>query len=230
MRRMTIRDRRGALGAAAVTFALLVGGMVSLWAGRGAPGPPQPSPAAARPSVSASPAAPTSGPSAPPNTGPAPGVFPAASDPTVLDIPSIGVHTGHLVGLRLSADGTLQAPARFTDVGWYTGGPTPGELGPAVLGAHVDSHSGPAVFFRLGELRPGARVVVTRADGSVVTFVVDRVAEYAKSAFPTALVYGNSSNRAEIRLITCGGAFDRSTGHYVDNIVVFGHLIRWSPR
>ena len=137
---------------------------------------------------------------------------------------SIGLHSRGIVGLHVGADGTLQAPTSFERVGWYTGGPTPGQLGPAVLGGHVDSKSGPAVFYRLGELHRGAEVTVTRRDGSVARFVIDRVGRFAKAAFPTREVYGNTTNRAEIRLITCGGAFDRATGHYVDNVVAFGHL------
>jgi len=148
----------------------------------------------------------------------------AASEPVSLDIPSIGVHSHRIVGLHIGADGTLQAPRSFDQVGWYTGGPTPGQLGPAVIGGHVDSKSGPAVFYRLGALRPGAVVKVTRRDGTVAAFVIDSVARFAKAAFPSQQVYGNSTNRAEIRLITCGGAFDHATGHYADNIVAFGHL------
>lgn len=89
---------------------------------------------------------------------------------------------------------------------------------------HVDNKKGPAIFYRLGELKPGEQVKVSRKDGSVATFAIDKVARYAKAEFPTSLVYG-TTKRAEIRLVTCGGAFDQTTGHYVDNIVVFGHLL-----
>ena len=83
----------------------------------------------------------------------------------------------------------------------------------------------PAVFYRLGALQKGDRVDVTRADRSTARFVIDTVARYSKAQFPTAAVYGNTTDRAELRLITCGGAFDQTTGHYVDNIVAFGHLV-----
>jgi sortase (surface protein transpeptidase) len=129
------------------------------------------------------------------------------------------------VDLGLDATGKLEAPQDFDRTGWYAAGPTPGEFGPFVIGGHVDSKSGPAVFYRLGALTKGDKVMVTRADGTVATFVIDKVGRYAKADFPTALVYGNTTSRAEIRLITCGGAFDRVTGHYVDNIVAFGHLL-----
>jgi sortase (surface protein transpeptidase) len=141
-----------------------------------------------------------------------------------LAIPSIGVRTRGIVDLRLDRHGKLEAPTDFDRAGWYADGPTPGEFGPAVIGAHVDSKSGPAVFFRLGSLRKGAVVNVGRKDGSTVRFVVDRVARYSKKDFPTATVYGDTKGRAELRLITCGGAFDRTSGHYVDNIVAYAHL------
>ena len=141
-----------------------------------------------------------------------------------LAIPSIGVKTKGIVDLTLDKNGKLQAPTDFAKAGWYAAGPTPGEFGPAVIGAHVDSKSGPAVFYRLGSLKKGAMVSVVREDGSTARFVVDRVARYSKTDFPTSTVYGDTQGRAELRLITCGGAFDRSTGHYVDNIVAFAHL------
>ncbi|KRF29273.1 hypothetical protein ASG91_05185 [Phycicoccus sp. Soil802] len=148
------------------------------------------------------------------------------SSPISLAIPSIGVNTKGIVDLKLDKNGKLEAPQDFQKAGWYANGPTPGEFGPAVIGAHVDSKSGPAVFYRLGSLKKGAQVSVVRKDGSTARFVIDRVARYPKNAFPTATVYGDTNGRAELRLITCGGAFDQSTGHYVDNIVAFAHLIR----
>jgi hypothetical protein len=88
----------------------------------------------------------------------------------------------------------------------------------------VDSAAeGPSVFYRLGELQPGDRVSVTRADGSVADFIVDEVRRYPKDSFPTELVYGDIDH-AGLRILTCGGAFDAAAGHYVDNIVVFATL------
>ena len=147
-----------------------------------------------------------------------------ASDPVALDIPAIGVKSVDFVGLALAKDGSIEVPTDFAQPGWYTLGPTPGELGPAVISGHVDSKKGPAIFYRLGAVKAGEQVKVGRKDGSSATFVIDKVARYAKADFPTRLVYG-PTKRAEIRLITCGGAFDQATGHYVDNIVVFGHLL-----
>jgi hypothetical protein len=93
-----------------------------------------------------------------------------------------------------------------------------------VLVGHYDSTSGPAVFFRLGSVLPGDRVQVVGASGATVTFVVDRLQEVAKATFPVSEVYGPVT-RPEIRLITCDGAFDESTHHYVDNLVVYGHAL-----
>jgi sortase (surface protein transpeptidase) len=147
------------------------------------------------------------------------------SAPTKLAIPAIGVDVRGIIDLKLQKNGELQVPKDFDDVGWFTGGPAPGQFGPAVLAGHVDSKSGPAVFWKLGEVKRGDRVQVGRADGRTATFVVDAVERYAKNAFPTTKVYGNTTNRSELRLITCGGTFDRKTGHYRDNVVVYAHQV-----
>ncbi len=147
-----------------------------------------------------------------------------ASPPTRVRIPSIGVDHSGLVRLGRTSDGGIQPPKSFSAVGWYDRGPTPGQLGPAVIAAHVDSTSGPAVFFHLEDVAAGDAVRVTREDGTHLRFVVDRVRRYPKSSVPVARVYGKTSDRPELRLVTCGGDFDASTGHYVDNVVVFAHL------
>lgn len=144
------------------------------------------------------------------------------SVPTRLDVAAIGVHTG-LVGLGLRADGTIEVPplGRGAPAGWYRNAPTPGEPGAAVLVGHVDSaRDGAAVFYRLGALKPGDDIMVTRADGTVVHFAVTHVAAYPKNAFPTAQVYGPVAD-SELRLITCGGSFDRHRGSYRDNVIVW---------
>jgi sortase (surface protein transpeptidase) len=125
--------------------------------------------------------------------------------------------------LGLNADGTLQVPTDFNRAGYYTGRPTPGAIGPAIIVAHVDSKAGPAVFYRLRDLEPGDEVAVTRADHSEVVFVVDRLEQHPKNAFPTEDVYGPTPG-ATLRLITCGGSFDRSARHYRDNLIAFAHL------
>jgi hypothetical protein len=142
-----------------------------------------------------------------------------AAAPLRLEIPSIGVST-HLVPLGLNPDGTMQVPTKWEDAGWYTRGPRPGEDGPAVIAGHVDSTSGPAVFFRLHDLRAGDEVLVTRADHSVVRFVIDRLEQFPKASFPTAAVFGATPGPT-LRLITCTGAFDETARSYLDNLVAF---------
>ena len=135
----------------------------------------------------------------------------------------MGIRSTTFVDLSVAADGTLSVPGTANEVGFYTGGPTPGQLGPAVLGAHVDSTQGPGIFYRLGAIKPGAEIKVNRADGSVTTFTVDKVATYPKDQFPTEEVYRGDFTKSEIRLVTCGGTFDK-VKHYLDNVIVFGHL------
>lgn len=149
--------------------------------------------------------------------GPAPTPAPVAL-PVSLTIPAIGVQTS-LIKLGLAADGTLQVPSSATVAGWYTGSPRPGALGAAVIAGHVDSRTGPAVFYQLKQLRPGEPVYVKRTDGSVAEFKVTNVQQYPKAQFPTVAVYGPVPD-SELRLITCGGAFDPATGHYLSNVIV----------
>jgi LPXTG-site transpeptidase (sortase) family protein len=137
-------------------------------------------------------------------------------------IPQIGVNAP-MLKLGLNGDGSLQVPADIRVTGWWAGGPFPGDRGPAVVVGHVDSRGGPGVFYRLKSLRRGDSVFVSRPDGKVAAFVVDSMTVVSKDDFPTSRVYG-PVGRAELRLITCGGPFDSSTGHYVDNIIVFAHL------
>jgi hypothetical protein len=147
-----------------------------------------------------------------------------APAPTRVTIDAIGVGSP-LVPLGLGAGGVMQVPTDYDTAGWYTPGARPGENGPAVIAGHVDSGTGPAVFFHLRDLRPGNRVVVDRADGSRVTFMVDSVRQYAKATFATETVFGPTTVPA-LRLITCGGEFDHASGHYRDNVVVFASLRR----
>lgn len=142
-----------------------------------------------------------------------------AADPVRVAIPAIGVDAP-VVPLGLGPGGELVPPAGVVETGWWRAGPEPGEQGAAVIAGHVDSRQGPAVFHRLRELGAGDRVEVVRADGSRVAFAVERVERHPKQAFPTDAVYA-ATDGPTLRLVTCGGAFDRSTGHYVDNVIVF---------
>ncbi|MEV0900860.1 class F sortase [Actinoplanes sp. NPDC049802] len=148
------------------------------------------------------------------------------SVPVRLEIPSIDVDT-ELMTLGLQDDGTLEVPPLRGDApaGWYRHSPTPGEVGASVLAGHVDTaRDGPAVFHRLGDTRPGDIISVRRTDGSVARFTVTKVAAYPKRDFPSHQVYA-SLDRPGLRLITCGGAFDRGRGSYRSNIVVFAEAL-----
>ena len=150
--------------------------------------------------------------------------------PVSVSIPAIGVHS-RLLRLGLNSDGTVQVPSIETssdEAAWYQYSATPGQIGSSVIEGHVDSDQGPAVFFRLGALRPGDTVDVTLADGVTAIFRVTGVREYAKSRFPAKAIYG-ATDYAALRLITCGGAFDYSTGHYLSSTVVFASLAAARP-
>jgi hypothetical protein len=147
---------------------------------------------------------------------------PVAPGPVRLSVPTVGIDTP-LRPIDLDAAGALIPPADDTVAGWYRSGPAPGNAGPAVLTGHVDSVAGPAVFFRLRDVAVGNSVSVTRTDGTTVRFTVTRVARFPKDAFPTADVYAPTP-RPELRLITCGGAFDRTARSYLDNVVVYASI------
>ncbi|MFI8454994.1 class F sortase [Kitasatospora sp. NPDC085464] len=163
--------------------------------------------------------------SPPPAAAAAPGVPPLkASKPTRLRIPQIAVDAP-FTELTLNAAGQLNAPPPDDKnlVGWYRDGVTPGERGSAVVAGHVDTTKGPAVFLLLSLLLPGNKVEVSRADGTVAVFTVDSVETFAKDAFPDQKVYGKTPD-AQLRLITCGGTYDKKKRDYLDNVVVFAHL------
>ena len=116
-------------------------------------------------------------------------------------------------------------PSSTTVAGWYTGSPRPGAVGSAIIVGHIDSETGPGVFYRLSELRGGDDVFVRRADGTTAEFRVTSIQTYLKDQFPTDKVYGPTPD-AELRLITCGGAFDPATSHYLSNIVVYATEVK----
>lgn len=152
------------------------------------------------------------------------------SAPTRITIPKIKVDA-KVRELGVNPDGTVQVPPlkQAQDAGWYRLGPSPGEIGNAVIVGHVDSrYTGPAVFYRLGALRPGDVITLTRKDGSKVQFRVDGVRSFPKTKFPTELVYG-PSDQAGLRVVTCGGTFDKRQQSYRDNIIVFATLMPASP-
>jgi hypothetical protein len=120
----------------------------------------------------------------------------------------------------LDGAGGLAGPADPASAGWYAQGPAPGDPGPAVIIGHLDSNRGPGVFWRLGQVRIGDEVVVSRSDGSAVRFGVRRLARYSRSSFPSSDVFGTRPG-PELRLITCSGRFNFLTRQYTDNLVVY---------
>jgi Sortase domain len=147
------------------------------------------------------------------------------SPPVSVAIPAIGVDS-KLLHLGKNANGTIAVPsltARVSRAAWYKYSPTPGQIGTSVIEGHVDTYQGPAIFFRLGALRPGDRIVVRLADGVTAIFRVTGVRQYLKSRFPAKVIYG-ATDYAALHLITCGGAFDYATHHYLSSTVVFASL------
>ncbi|WP_410587406.1 class F sortase [Amycolatopsis sp. lyj-23] len=144
--------------------------------------------------------------------------------PTSVRIPKIGAESS-LLAVAVKPDGSISVPSVHTPMqaAWYKLSPVPGDVGPAIVLGHVDGDKKPGIFFKLKELAPGDEVDVDRSDGKKVKFVVDRVTQVPKETFPRDAVYGNS-NEPELRLITCGGAFDHAEHSYKDNIVVYAKL------
>jgi hypothetical protein len=149
------------------------------------------------------------------------------STPVELRIPAIAL-TVSLSTLGLNPNGTIQVPTDIQQPGWYRLGPSPGQEGSAVILGHVDSYQGPAVFFKLRSLVAGDMVDVTLADGVTAQFKVTSVAMYLKTSFPDQAVYASQGFSA-LQLVTCAGAFDIQTGHYLSNIVVYTSLVALTP-
>ncbi|AXL88500.1 class F sortase [Streptomyces sp. CB09001] len=196
---------------AAVTAVALCSGAWLLLGGARTDAPPQPSAAQARTDRAGQAGRGAAAPALPP------------SPPDRVRIPAIGVDAP-LTGLGLTGTGSLDVPpaGKKNLAGWYEAGTTPGERGTAIVAGHVDNAEGPAVFYRLGALEKGSAIEIDRRDGGVAVFTVDAVEVYAADAFPDAKVYG-AADRPELRVITCGGPYSRSTG-YQGNVVVFAHL------
>jgi hypothetical protein len=143
------------------------------------------------------------------------------SAPVAVSVPRIGVRS-RLVKLGLGPNGSMEVPAP-ADAGWFSRGPSPGALGPAVIAGHVTWNGAREVFYRLHTLRRGDQVSVIRKDGKTAVFTVTRVAQFSQSRFPTREVYG-TIDHAGLRLITCGGTYDAARHKYLDNVVVFARL------
>ncbi|AIG79802.1 peptidase C60 [Amycolatopsis japonica] len=210
-----VRGRRAPLVLAAVLSAVLATLAIVL-SGPGETGQAAPPASAERTEV---PVAPSEEPEVEPVGG-----MPKA-DPVSIDVPKIEAKSS-LIPLGLNADNTIEVPpvTRPLQAGWYVNGPTPGEVGPSVILGHVDGNKQKGIFFRLKELAPGDKVSVARKDGTTAEFAVTKVERVAKDKFPTDAVYGDTAE-PELRLITCGGVFDKASRNYLDNIIVFARLI-----
>jgi LPXTG-site transpeptidase (sortase) family protein len=197
---------------ARVACALVVGSLLASCAAPARPG--------AHPDTSASPARNTSTaiPDTPAPSGATSGVSQARVRPLRLRIPAIGVDTP-LEKLGVTGSGRLEPPVNPQRAGWFPGSSVPGELGPAVMAGHRDSLVGPAVFWRLTDLRLGDTVMVTRSDGVTARFEVAQIRRVPRASFPTEQVYGATPDRM-LRLITCGGLYDHVHGRYLDNVLV----------
>ncbi|GAA3135457.1 class F sortase [Streptosporangium carneum] len=169
-------------------------------------------------------AAPTAAPPLPVVQPPEPLKSKGVVRPNKLAIPKIGL-MAPLMALGVDAKKEIQTPplSRPNQAGWYKHGPIPGAQGPSVVLGHVNTRRGAAVFSRLKEIRRGDKIKVSRSDGTIAEFTVDGVEQVSKKAFPSKRVYGNTGE-ATLRLITCGGVYNRQTGHYTDNIIVYATL------
>ncbi|MGW1373237.1 class F sortase [Streptomyces sp. NPDC002446] len=154
----------------------------------------------------------------------APGLALPRSAPKRVTIPAIAVDAP-FTPLAIGPTGQLDAPPSTNRnlVGWFKEGPAPGERGSSIIAGHVDTKTGPAVFMQLESLKPGSSINITREDGVIATFRVDSVEVFNKAKFPNERVYADVPS-AQLRVITCGGAYDRKVKDYVDNVVVFAHL------
>jgi len=178
--------------------------------------------ATSTPGPGAAPAPTAPAPAASPDVVPSPALAEGVA-PARVDVPAIGL-SEPLIDLGIDAEGAMEVPVDADDVGWFTGGGRPGGRGPTVIAGHVDSTTGPAVFFRLSELAVGDEVTVTDVEGGTVRYAVTEVLDVPKAEFPTARVFG-AQPTDQLRLVTCGGAFDRSSGHYEENRVVFAEPV-----
>lgn len=156
-----------------------------------------------------------------------PGDFPVLdpSQPTRISIPAIGV-SAPVHGVGKAADGTIATPSLNlrNEAGWFKEGPTPGQFGPAIIVGHVDTKDKPAVFARLKDLTPGAKIEIKRRNRDVAIFEVNSVEQFNKDALPVSRVHQDYS-RPSLRLITCGGSWVGGDTGYADNVIVFASLI-----
>jgi len=212
----------------AVALAAVAGGLVAfgVHAHRGGADAPT---AAAGPSTAAIADEAGKAPPPPPFTTDPEAVSSSRASPVSLTIPAINVAT-NVIKLGLHKDGTVEVPQNPNDAGWYGNGPVPGQKGSSVILGHVDSKTGPAVFYRLRTLSAGDEIAVTLSDRMVAHYKVARVALYANNDFPAEKVYAGSPARPALNLVTCGGQYNRANGGYQSNVVVYTTYVRTTKR
>lgn len=216
-----LADTRARVGlgvVAALALGLLVGGLVFGGGGQDAPAAVTALPEPSQPEEAPAPVDPAFQPVA---------TVPEAPRPMKIAIPDLGIDQG-LIDLTVSDAGKMGVPSEWMDIGWWAGGPAPGEAGGAVIAGHVNGGGAPAVFAQLPTLAVGAEVVVAREDGSAATYAVRAKEQFPKDDFPDARVY-TFEGPSFLHLVTCGGTFDTDSGHYDDNIVVFAELVGVTP-
>lgn len=215
-----VPGRRG-LRAAAVGIALvgvLFGGLLTGCSEAGSSGSSDDASSAS--SAAPSPAAASAAPLPVASVSPLP-----SSPPTRLQVPSIDVDDSDLMPLGLQPDRTVEVPplSQSDEAGWFKYGPTPGSVGPAVILGHIDGGGQKGVFYDLNKVKPGEQITVTREDDKNAVYTVTAIRSFAKTDFPTQLVYGKTPD-SQLRLITCGGVLDREANNYLSNIIVFATL------
>ncbi|MFN8474143.1 MAG: class F sortase [Anaerolineae bacterium] len=140
--------------------------------------------------------------------------------PASMSIPAIGIKDANVVDVGLEANGAMETPKGWWDLGWYKLGPLPGQLGNSVISGHLDSDTGPAVFWNLGRLRKGDKIVVEMEDGTKRSFAVEKLESYPYNKAPLDRIFG-ASDRARLNLITCAGVFDKGHANYSNRLVVY---------
>ncbi|WP_394360276.1 class F sortase [Amycolatopsis sp. SB7-3] len=145
--------------------------------------------------------------------------------PTNVKIPKIGAESS-LVTVAVGKDGKMSVPSAKNPMqaAWYRLSPVPGDVGPSILLGHVDGNKQPGIFYKLKDVNPGDEVLVERSDGKNLKFVVEKKDQVPKDQFPEEAVYGNT-DKPQLRLITCGGVFDKEEHSYKDNIIVYANLV-----
>jgi sortase (surface protein transpeptidase) len=153
---------------------------------------------------------------------PQPAITPTVAPPVRIQIPAISLNSP-LMELAVNSTDQPSAPPSYWEPGWYPASPAPGEVGPAIIAGHLDTYTGPAIFWRLSQVQVGDSILISRADGTTITFIVYKVQAVSQQDFPSQEVYGPTPF-PELRLLTCAGTWNSAIGKYSQNLVVFARL------